>query len=110
MLRKFVISYRFLFNKNHLSKEWDVFGCFTAPDFEPNELFPMDPSGMKKYTEEDEDGAAGASAAAATAAAKVTIGKKIKDARSQLYHDCLELIRSQIKYVSVDSLQRYSIY
>ena len=60
------------------------------PDFEPNELFPMDPSGMKKYTEEDEDGAAGASAAAATAAAKVTIGKKIKDARSQLYHDCLE--------------------
>ena len=90
MLRKFVISYRFLFNKNHLSKDWDVFGCFTAPDFEPNELFPMDPSGMKKYTEEDEDGAAGASAAAATAAAKVTIGKKIKDARSQLYYDCLE--------------------
>ena len=37
----------------------------------------MDPSGMKKYTEEDEDGAAGASAAAATAAAKVTIGKLI---------------------------------
>jgi len=66
----------FLFNKNHLSKEWDVFGCFTAPDFEPNELFPMDPSGMKKYTEEDEDGAAGASAAAATAAAKVTIAEK----------------------------------
>ena len=77
LLRKFVISYRFLFNKNHLSKEWDVFGCFTVPDFEPNELFPMDPSGMKKYTEEDEDGSAGAAAAAATAAAKVTIGKKI---------------------------------
>ena len=37
----------------------------------------MDPSGMKKYTEEDEDGSAGAAAAAATAAAKVTIGKKI---------------------------------
>ena len=36
----------------------------------------MDPSGTKKYTDEDEDGAAGASAAAATAAAKVTIGKK----------------------------------
>ena len=72
-----LISYRFLFNKNHLSKEWDVFGCFTVPDFEPNELFPMDPSGTKKYTEEDEDGSAGAAAAAATAAAKVTIGKKI---------------------------------
>jgi hypothetical protein len=77
LLRKFVISSRFLFNKNHLSKEWDVFGCFTVPDFEPNELFPMDPSGTKKYTEEDEDGSAGAAAAAATAAAKVTIGKKI---------------------------------
>ena len=37
----------------------------------------MDPSGTKKYTEEDEDGSAGAAAAAATAAAKVTIGKKI---------------------------------
>ena len=72
-----MISSRFLFNKNHLSKEWDVFGCFAVPDFEPNELFPMDPSGTKKYTEEDEDGSAGAAAAAATAAAKVTIGKKI---------------------------------
>ena len=73
-----MISSRFLFNKNHLSKEWDVFGCFAVPDFEPNELFPMDPSGTKKYTEEDEDGSAGAAAAAATAAAKVTIGKKFK--------------------------------
>ena len=76
MLRKFVISFRYLFNRKKISKEWDVFGCFPAPDFEPNELLHMDPSGTKKYTDEDEDGAAGASAAAATAAAKVTIGKK----------------------------------
>ena len=40
---------------------------------------------MKKYTEEDEDGAAGASAAAATAAAKVTIGKKITNNLTPLW-------------------------
>ena len=46
----------------------------------------MDPSGTKKYTEEDEDGAAGASAAAATAAAKVAIGKKTNRLLSGSFH------------------------
>ena len=71
-----MVNYRsaalwFLFNKNYLSKQWDVFGCFTAPKFEPNELFPMDPSGTKKYTEDDEGGAAGGAAATAAAAAGI---------------------------------------
>ena len=56
---------------------------------------------MKKYTEEDEDGAAGASAAAATAAAKVTIGKKIKDDSDYLAFKETTLSLSKFVYRSV---------
>ena len=58
-----------LFNRKNLDKKYDIFNCFTAPKFEPNELFPMDPSGTKKYTENDEDGDAAAACAAAQAIA-----------------------------------------
>merc|ERR1712141_145385 len=58
-----------LFNKGHVSKKWDLFGCFdSGPKLEPSELMAMDPSGTKKYTDNDDDtGGAGAVAAAAQA-------------------------------------------
>ncbi len=70
-------DFRVLFNKKHLSEKWDIFGCFQEDKFEPNELFPMDPSGTKKYGDDDEGGASG-SAVAAQAAAMVAEKKPIR--------------------------------
>lgn len=74
-----------LFNKGYVSKKWDLFGCFdSGPKLEPSELMAMDPSGTKKYTEDDDSGgAAGAAAAAAQAAieAKKPIRKPDPDLR-----------------------------
>lgn len=73
-----------LFHKEYLSKRWDIFNCFQDPKVEPNELFPMDPSGTKKYTDDDDaEGAAGAATAAAAAmvAEKKPIRKPDPDLR-----------------------------
>ena len=72
---------RFLFHKEYVPKNWDYFGCFTAPKFEPSELFPMDPSGTKKYTEDDDGSAGGGGSIVATAAAAQAIVAEKKPAR-----------------------------
>jgi hypothetical protein len=49
--------FRVMFMRNKVSKRWDIFGCFTAPtttSLEPDESMPMDPSGTKIYSEEDD--------------------------------------------------------
>ena len=58
--------FRFIFTKGHVSKDWDVFGCFTNPPTDPEELEPMGPTGLKKYNSTDEGGPDDGAAAAAT--------------------------------------------
>lgn len=57
-----------LFEKGHLDKKWDLFGCFTPETIFTEEMAALDTSG-KKYNSTDENGEGGAGAAAMAAAA-----------------------------------------